>query len=103
MVQAAEGTNFHCLIYTYEDIPIGEVSFHRFDQEKCLAELNIKIAYKYRRKCYAKEAIRLLLDYFFYDFGGEVRVDKVAIKNKAGQKLLKDYGFNHLLLIGVRN
>ncbi|WP_312092376.1 GNAT family N-acetyltransferase [Niallia sp.] len=94
MVQPTDGTNFYCLIYTYEDIPVGEVSFHRFDQEKRLAELNIKIAYKYRRKGFSKEAIRLFLNYFFYEFGGQVMADRVAINNTAGQKLLKEYGFN---------
>ncbi len=94
MVQPTDGTNFYCFIYTYEDIPIGEVSFHRFDHEKHLAELNIKIAYKYRRNGYAKEAIHLLLDYFFNEFGGEVMADRVAIHNTAGQQLLINYGFN---------
>lgn len=100
MVQPTDGTNFYCLIYTYEDLPVGEVSFHRFDKENRLAELNIKIAYKYRKKGYAKEAIHLLLDYFFYDIGGEVMADRVAIKNTAGQKLLINYGFN---LIHISN
>ncbi|WP_400242153.1 GNAT family N-acetyltransferase [Niallia sp. JL1B1071] len=96
MVQPTDGTNFYCLIYTYEDLPVGEVSFHRFDKENRLAELNIKIAYKYRKKGYAKEAIHLLLGYFFYDFGGEVMADRVAIKNTVGQKLLINYGFNFI-------
>ncbi|MCB5239897.1 GNAT family N-acetyltransferase [Niallia circulans] len=78
MVQPTDKRNLYYLIYTYEDIPVGEVSFQRFDKEKGLAELNVKIAYKYRKKGYAKEAISLLLNYYFYEFNGEVMVDRVA-------------------------
>ncbi|NMO78343.1 GNAT family N-acetyltransferase [Niallia alba] len=95
MVQPTDKRNLYYLIYTYEDIPVGEVSFHRFDKEKGLAELNVKIAYKYRRKGYAKEAISLLLNYYFYEFNGEVMVDRVAKNNIPGQKLLVDYGFTY--------
>ena len=91
MVDPSDGKNFYCLIYTLDDVPVGEVSFHRFDSEKRKADLNIKIQSKYRNKGYAKEAMKLLLSYYFYDFGGEVIYDNVI--NENGQKALQSFGF----------
>jgi len=92
MVDPSDGKNFYCLIYTLDDVPVGEVSFHRFDSEKRKADLNIKIQSKYRNKGYAKEAMQLLLTYYFHGFGGEVIYDNVI--NENGQKALQSFGFD---------
>jgi hypothetical protein len=34
MVNPTDGKNFYCLIYTLDDIPVGEVSFHRFNERE---------------------------------------------------------------------
>lgn len=91
MVKPGDGKNFYCLIYTKENEPVGEVSFHRFDEKKKSAELNIKVQYKFRGKGYAKEALRLLLDYYFNEYGGQVITDDVT--NANGQEALKKFGF----------
>ncbi|MCB2310459.1 GNAT family N-acetyltransferase [Clostridium tagluense] len=72
MVDPSDGKNFYCLIYNNDDIPVGEVSFHRFDAEEKKADFNIKIQSKYRSKEYAKEAISL----------------------EKGKKALQSFGFN---------
>jgi 8-oxo-dGTP pyrophosphatase MutT (NUDIX family)/RimJ/RimL family protein N-acetyltransferase len=91
MVNPTDGKNFYCLIYTLDDVPVGEVSFHRFDDKEGKADFNIKVQSMYRGKGYAKEAIQLLLGYYFYDFGGQVIYDNVA--NVNGQKTLQNFGF----------
>ncbi|MGH4125070.1 MAG: GNAT family N-acetyltransferase [Clostridium sp.] len=92
MVDPSDGKNFYCLIYTLDDVLVGEVSFHRFDAGEKNADFNIKIQNKYRGKGYGKEAIGLLLSYYFYDFGGQVIYDNVI--NEKGQKALQSFGFD---------
>jgi 8-oxo-dGTP pyrophosphatase MutT (NUDIX family)/RimJ/RimL family protein N-acetyltransferase len=91
MVDPTDSRNFYCLIYTNDNVPVGEVSFHRFDEVDKKADFNIKIQNKYRGKGYAKEAMHLLLSYYFYDYGGQVIYDNVA--NEKGQKSLENFGF----------
>jgi RimJ/RimL family protein N-acetyltransferase len=91
MVNPTDGKNFYCLIYNFDDIPVGEVSFHRFDEREGKADFNIKVYNKYRGKGYGKEAIQLLLGYYFYNFGGQVIYDNVG--NVNGQKTLQSFGF----------
>jgi 8-oxo-dGTP pyrophosphatase MutT (NUDIX family)/RimJ/RimL family protein N-acetyltransferase len=91
MVNPTDDKNFYCLIYTLDNIPVGEVSFHRFDVKEGKADFNIKIQSKYRGNGYAKEAIQLLLGFYFYNFGGQVIYDNVG--NVSGQYALQNFGF----------
>lgn len=91
MVQPGDGKNFYCLIYNHENNPVGEVSFHGYDREEKSANFNIKVQYKYRGNGYAKEAMELMLNYYFYEFGGEVIFDDVI--NVNGQRALSKFGF----------
>jgi 8-oxo-dGTP pyrophosphatase MutT (NUDIX family)/RimJ/RimL family protein N-acetyltransferase len=91
MVNPTDGKNFYCLIYTLHDIPVGEVSFHRFDEKEGKADFNIKVQSKYRGKGYAKEAIQLFSGFYFYNFDGQVIYDNVG--NVNGQKALQNFGF----------
>ncbi|MBU5437145.1 GNAT family N-acetyltransferase [Tissierella sp. MSJ-40] len=95
MVQPTDGKNFYCLVYSLEDEPVGEVSFHRYNEITKTAEFNVKILSKYRGRGYAKEATILLLDYYFNEFFGEVMLDSIAISNNNGQKTLLNIGFEH--------
>ncbi|WP_051931602.1 GNAT family N-acetyltransferase [Clostridium sp. KNHs214] len=91
MVEPGDGRNFYCLIYNNEHQSVGEVSFHRYDEINKTAEFNIKIESKYRGRGYANEAMKLMLKYYFYEFGGEVMLDEVI--NVNGQQALKKFGF----------
>lgn len=91
MVYPTDGKNFYCLIYSLHNVPVGEVSFHRFDKETGTAEFNIKIQNKHRGKGYAGEAIQMLLSFYFYNFNGQVILDNVA--NENGQRALEKFGF----------
>ncbi|WP_252230140.1 GNAT family N-acetyltransferase [Clostridium sp. ZBS15] len=90
MVSPTDGRNFYCLIYTVKDEPIGEVSFHGYDPTTKIARSNIKIHHKYRNMGFGEEAMRLMLEYYFFDFAGEMILDKVgneyarAFANKLG-------------------
>lgn len=91
MVYPTDKKNFYCLIYNYENETVGEVSFHGYNSLTKVARINVKIDYKYRRRGYAKEALKLLLEYYFWDFGGETIIDYV--NDEASSNLLNDLGF----------
>ena len=91
MVSPTDGKNFYCLIYDLNDKPIGEVSFHGYNSATKVARINIKIHYEHRKKGYGEEALRLLLEYYFYEFGGQSIID--SVKSDEGKSLLKKIGF----------
>ncbi|MDZ4957396.1 GNAT family N-acetyltransferase, partial [Clostridium perfringens] len=91
MVQPTDGKNFYCLIYTIEDKKIGEVSFHGYNSATKVARVNVKIHHRYRGNGYGEEALRLLLEYYFLEFGGEAIID--TVKTNEAKKLLKKIGF----------
>ncbi|WP_315081613.1 GNAT family N-acetyltransferase [uncultured Clostridium sp.] len=91
MVSPTDGRNFYCLIYTVEDEPIGEVSFHGYDPTTKVARSNIKIHHKYRNMGFGEEAMRLMLEYYFFDFDGEMILDKA--KNECGRVFANKLGF----------
>lgn len=91
MIYPSDGKNFYCLVYNIEDIPVGEVSFHGYDSATKIARFNIKIQGKYRRQGYGKEAIRLLLEYYFLEFGGQIMMEKVL--KKYPKEIESTYGF----------
>lgn len=95
MVYPSDGKNFYCLVYeNLEGRAVGEVSFHGYDSSTKSVRFNIKINYKDRNKGYGQEALRLLLDYYFLDFGGKVVIDNV--NTIEGMKLFKKVGFEIL-------
>ncbi|MGE8203485.1 GNAT family N-acetyltransferase [Heyndrickxia sp. NPDC080065] len=93
MVSPSNGKHFYCLIFNKENKPVGEVSFHKYDKIAKTAEFNIKIANPERGKGYASEATKLLLDYYFNVWNGEIMRDSIAIDNTVGQKALLNLGF----------
>lgn len=91
MVQPTDGKNFYCLIYTIRDKVVGEVSFHGYDPSTKAARVNIKIHHRHRGKGFGEEALRLLLEYYFFEFGGVTIID--TVKTDAAKKLLLKIGF----------
>ncbi|MGG7142568.1 GNAT family N-acetyltransferase [Clostridium nigeriense] len=94
MVNPTDGKNFYCLVYDTMDRPVGEVSFHGYNSATKVARINIKIHYDHRGKGYAEEALILLLEYYFLEFGGEAIIDSVI--TNAGKSLLGKIGFEEL-------
>lgn len=91
MVYPTDGKNFYCLVYNLEDEPIGEVSFHGYNSATKVARINLKIHYNFRRKGYGKEALRLLLEYYFLQFGGQAIID--TVQSEEAKFLMKKLGF----------
>lgn len=96
MVNSPDNTAFYCVIYNLKDEPVGEVSFSRYDERTKTANFNIKIEYKHRGNGYSKEAMDLLLDYYFNEFGGLIMSDDIAIANLKAQQIFIKYGFEHV-------
>ncbi|MGL5646501.1 MAG: GNAT family N-acetyltransferase [Clostridium sp.] len=94
MVSPSDGKNFYCLIYNNKDIPVGEVSFHGYDLVTKTARFNIKVHSKYREMGYGREAINLMLEYYFQEFGGNIMMD--TIKNEKGIELAKKFNFEQM-------
>ena len=95
MIDPGDEHNLYCLIFDEQNTPIGEVSFHRMDWGTMTADFNIKIIASRRRQGYGNEAMRLLLDYFFYPVGGQLMLDDLALNNLSGQAVLRRFGFEH--------
>ncbi len=79
------------MVYNENQRPVGEISFHCYDENEKSALFNIKIQARYRGKGYAKATMDLMLDYYFNEFGGEVMIDEVI--NERGIRVLMSYGF----------
>lgn len=94
MVSPTDGKNFYCLIYDLMDTPIGEVSFHGYNSATKVARVNVKIHYAHRRKGYGEEALRLLLEYYFLEFGGQSVID--SVRSNEAKALLTKIGFEEL-------
>ena len=86
-----DGCNVYCLVYNENQRPVGEISFHCYDENEKSASFNIKIQARYRGKGYAKATMYLMLGYYFNEFGGEVMIDEVI--NERGIRVLMSYGF----------
>lgn len=92
MVTNEDNKNFYCLVYeATTDEPVGEVSIHGYDSATKSARFNIKILYKYRRKGYGEEGLKLLLEYYFLEFGGNILLDNII--NEPALNLVKKLGF----------
>jgi len=91
MVTPTDGCNQYFLIYA-EDVPVGEISFHKYNKKNRTANFNIKIESKHRHKGYAKAATILFKNYFFNEFGGETLSDEVT--SPSGIKTLQRLGFD---------
>ena len=61
MVFPGSSTDCCFLIFNKEKAPVGEIGFHRLNQDNMTAEFNIKIASTERGKGYAGKAITLFL------------------------------------------
>lgn len=94
MINPSNGKHLYCLVYNQSNKPVGEVSFHQYDKITKAAEFNIKIAYAERGKGYGSEAAKLLLDYYFNKWNGEIMRDSLAIDNIEGQNTVLRFGFD---------
>jgi RimJ/RimL family protein N-acetyltransferase len=93
MIDPGSDNDRYFLICGKDGTPVGESSFHRYDPQAKTAELNIKIEAGKRYQGHGPEALRLLLDYFFGEFGGEVMLDPIALENRNGQRAIARFGF----------
>lgn len=94
MVYPTDGKNFYCHVYNTRDKFIGEVSFHGYDSSTKAARINIKISHRERREGYGLEALKLLLEYFFFEFSGGGIIDTTDIES--GKRLLLKSGFESI-------
>ncbi len=91
MIYPTDGKNFYCLIYRNDNVPVGEVSFHGYDSITKVARINAKVMKKYRNHGYGEEGIRLLLEYYFFEFCGGIIIDSVSTPSAI--KVLSRIGF----------
>ena len=95
VVANAGKRHFYCLIFNNENEPVGEVSYHRYDESMGTAEFNIKVIKQYRGQGYSRESMYLILRHYFLVHGGKVMLDPIARSNIHGQLVLLNFGFEH--------
>ena len=95
VVDPGSPTALYRLIFSEEQRPVGEVSFHHFDPETKTAMFNLKIACPERGKGYARATMSIFLNSFFNERGGHIMLDDVALDNLRGQEVLLQFGFVH--------
>lgn len=91
MVNPTDGRNLYCLVFDYNDNPVGEASFHGYDSVTKTARLNVRIENAHRKKGYGSEAVQLILECFFYEFGGLYMLDTVSVEEN--RERLEKIGF----------
>lgn len=91
MVNPTDGRNLYCLVFDYNDNPVGEASFHGYDSITKTARLNVRIENSKRNKGYGREAVQLILEFFFYEFGGLYMLDTVPLDGN--RERLERFGF----------
>jgi len=80
-------------LVTCEGRPVGEISFRCFDPAERVGMLNVKTAACERGRGYAREAVQVVLRYFFEELAGMQMHDDVGLDNAAGQSLILSEGF----------
>ncbi|QSO54226.1 GNAT family N-acetyltransferase [Alicyclobacillus curvatus] len=78
-----------------DDVPVGEACFYNLICTTGMAHYSMNIEAKFRGNGYAKEALELLLRFYFEEFGGEVMVDDIAPDNIRAQQMFIKFGFEH--------
>jgi len=84
------------LIFNKQERPVGEISFRDYDAKTGSAMFNVKIAADERGKGFAREAMKLFLNWYFLTYGGKEMIDDLDLKNTSGQKALLRSGFSHV-------
>ena len=95
MIDPGGPSDCYCLIFTRENTPVGEISFHHWDSADGRADLNVKVLASHRGHGLGKDALLTFLRFYFDRVGGRLMVDDVAADNRAGQRLLAACGFKH--------
>jgi RimJ/RimL family protein N-acetyltransferase len=95
MIDPGDETECYRLILNENKEPIGEVSFHHLDLNTMTAMFNLKVVHSERGKGYGQRAMLLFLRHFFYELGGKMMVDDIALDNLQGRKVLVQFGFVH--------
>ncbi|WP_281178135.1 GNAT family N-acetyltransferase [Alicyclobacillus acidiphilus] len=78
-----------------DNLPVGEACFHSYDRITGVARYSMNIEAKHRGHGYGTAAMKLLLRYFFNEFGGREMIDDIAPDNKRAQELFVRFGFEH--------
>lgn len=78
-----------------DDVPVGEACFRSYVKNTGIATYGMKVEAKHRGNGYAREALELLLRFYFGTFGGQTMVDDIALENIRAQKMFIKFGFEH--------
>ncbi|MCL6443471.1 MAG: GNAT family N-acetyltransferase [Alicyclobacillus sp.] len=91
----SDDRRYFLVIRKDDHVPIGEVCFHSYNPDTKTANYSMNIEAKYRRNGYGREALEMMLRFYFFDFGGETILDDIALENKRAQEMFLKFGFEH--------
>lgn len=92
------GFNNHYIIL-HDDIPVGDISVRKYDENTKAVNIDMKINHKDRNKGYGKSALQMVLDYYFNIIQGDELFFEIWLVNYFAQQKLKDYGFEATLIM----
>lgn len=84
--------NNHFVIET-DGKHIGDINIRNYSEDSKKGQIDLKIEYTERKKGYAKEALKLYLDYFFNKLGAEEIYMEFWLENYFVKEKLVEYGF----------
>lgn len=86
-------SEYYGSVFDRDDVPVGEVSLRWRLPKAKTGEFHVKIARVHQDKGYEKEALRLLLSYFYFEMGGEVMEGWVPSGHEVEHQTLLTFGF----------
>jgi RimJ/RimL family protein N-acetyltransferase len=88
-----EGDNVHLEVETMDGVHVGSVAAHDCDRRTGIFELGIAIRPEHQRKGYAREAIALLLRYYFHELRYQKVTAYIVDINQPSLRLFERLGF----------
>ena len=88
-----EGDTFHWIIESPDGTPVGTIDTHSCNPRLGTFGFGVAIMEKHKRKGYAREAIQMVLNYYFEELNYQKVTVEVHSDNMASLKLHESLGF----------
>jgi RimJ/RimL family protein N-acetyltransferase len=84
---------FYNLVYSKHPELVGEVMLYSYNEDDSSARLFLRILEEHRMKGFGRDAMELILHYFFFRWGGHIIYCEPESDNFLAQRILMKFGF----------